>query len=288
MTFDLMNVFDQLDDSIPVREKYSRSLLNYVGNKGGCIEEIMPLIPYRNTFVDVFGGSGVVMLNRLESNLDVFNDKHGGIAAFYRALQTKPDELFDRIQLMPHSRELFIWSKENYDKQQDDVLRAAMWYYTVQCSFAGKCLYFGRTVKGRSNIWGKIQGNLKLFDSVHERFKKVQIENLDWRTILSDYDSPETVFYLDPPYWGSNIYEHGMSKDDHKLMCDKIFTLKGFVALSGYDNDIYNNYPWTDCHVIDLKQKVAAAAFTESNNLEGKEGSINRSAERREFLWIKD
>jgi DNA adenine methylase len=38
---------------------------------------------------------------------------------------------------------------------------------------------------------------------IHERLAGVVIECLPWSDFLQRYDAPETLFYLDPPYWGS-------------------------------------------------------------------------------------
>ena len=38
-------------------------------------------------------------------------------------------------------------------------------------------------------------------EEIHERMAGVVIENLPWRRFIERYDRPETLFYLDPPYW---------------------------------------------------------------------------------------
>lgn len=38
---------------------------------------------------------------------------------------------------------------------------------------------------------------------VHERLAGVVIERLPWDRLIARYDRPETLFYLDPPYWGN-------------------------------------------------------------------------------------
>jgi DNA adenine methylase len=49
----------------------------------------------------------------------------------------------------------------------------------------------------------------------------VVIECLPWADFVERYDSPTTLFYLDPPYWGSET-DYGAG----------VFTRADFVGLS--------------------------------------------------------
>ena len=55
----------------------------------------------------------------------------------------------------------------------------------------------------------------------------------------------ETVFYLDPPYPDSDMKacygKDHMGWDKHREMIDHIRNIKGFVALSGYANNLYDS-----------------------------------------------
>jgi DNA adenine methylase len=45
---------------------------------------------------------------------------------------------------------------------------------------------------------------------IHERLQKVTIENSNYDYILKRLDSPNTLFYIDPPYWDcENVYGKG-------------------------------------------------------------------------------
>ncbi len=287
MIDDMLSAMNAMGDTHEeVRENYRNIPFSYPGTKSESLPHILPRLPYLDTFVDVFGGSGVITLNRRESKLDVYNDRCSGVTAFFRVVRDNQlrQQLVERITLTLHGREEFIWSKD-WEDVTDPLERAARWYTCVQSSFAGRGLYFGRVLKGRGNMWRKIQENLHLFQDIANRFLTVQIENLDWRLMLKDYDSLGTVFYLDPPYWGHNIYKHSFTKEDHNEMCQRIFDCKGFVALSGYHNPVYDKYPWDNVFEWEVKDMMTTQAFSESSVMAGKVVSRGVQIEK---LWIKE
>ncbi len=54
-----------------------------------------------------------------------------------------------------------------------------------------------------------------------------------------------TLFYLDPPYMpatrtAKREYRHEMTDEDHVDLLNRIMTLQGMVALSGYRHDLYD------------------------------------------------
>ena len=44
-------------------------------------------------------------------------------------------------------------------------------------------------------------------DELQERLKNTYIENLDFQKIIEKYDREYTLFFLDPPYYGTAGYE---------------------------------------------------------------------------------
>lgn len=279
-----MGIFDEinsLDDSDEESlATYKHAPLKYCGNKHSVLDKILPHLPYLDSFVDVCAGSGVVLFSRKRSPLEVYNDRHGGVAAFYRVLQNRTlyTEFFERLEFLQHSRELFYAFKDEYLKQDQSLVdRALKFYYTLQVSFGGKNLEFGRVKKGRSDLYNKITAYWSDFEYFHERLKGVQIENLDLFQCIKDFDSYTTVAYIDPPYWDSNQYLHTMTKADHARMCDLVFQSKGFYALSGYENPVYDSMPWDQVHVYEVRE-----------NFQPSGQDKKRSEVRKEFLWIKE
>lgn len=288
MDDDLLSLFNALDDAAVVREDYIRAPFGYPGAKSRSLEQILPHLPFTSKYVECFGGSGAVLLARQESKLEILNDRFAGVVAFYRCIHdsTKVRQLVERLSTIIIAREEFIWCRDTWENCTDDVERAARWYYMVQTSFTGQGRNFGRSLKSGNPAASKIRNSLEDFDKLHHRLKNVLIENLDWRQCMDDFDDEDTVFYLDPPYLNSSsgIYKCSFGRTDHIELCERIQRTRGFVALSGYDNDVYSRYKWDEKHTWKTRISITAKAFTETNN-QTEKGTRSDSA--MECLWIK-
>ncbi len=291
MSHDLLGLMNSMDGHEEERENYIRAPFPWPGAKSRSIQHILPHLPQRAFYGEPFGGSGAVLLSRNSSDLEVFNDRFAGVTCFYRVLRNTitKNQLLDRLELCLHSREEYMWCRDTWKDCVDEVERAARWWYMVMCSFAAQGRHFGRCIKGKSQMGPKLKNNLKMFENVHKRLLHVQIENQDWRQCLKDYDQKDAVWYLDPPYYqyAKGMYECELSKEDHKELLERIFDLKGFVALSGYDNPLYDTYHWNDRYSWTVISTSLAQSFTESNNLLGMEDTIKRGT-AREVLWLKE
>ena len=70
-------------------------------------------------------------------------------------------------------------------------------------------------------------------------------ENLSYEDVIEKFDSENTFFYVDPPYWQSeNLYSfHSFNRESHFELADVLQNIKGKFLLSYYDykelNDLY-------------------------------------------------
>jgi len=134
------------------------------------------------------------------------------------------------------------------------VERVRQWYVVAQQSFSGKFGVSWSHDKGPANkttqggqctkSWLNKIDNL---ERVAKRLLRVQIEQLDWQDIVEKYDSPTTLFYMDPPYvretrttrGSTGDYDHELSNADHEQLVNYCLDLKGYAILSGYNHPIY-------------------------------------------------
>lgn len=273
--------FDEIQPDPTTREFYLKTPWSWPGSKFKSLDKILPELPYGKIWVDACFGTGVVTLNRRPSPFEVYNDRYSGITDFYRVVRDDQlyDKLLERLKTVLYSREEFIWCKATWKDCDDSVERAARWYYMIRSSFNQIGRNFGRSLRD-SMLPQKYWRGLKLFPHMHHRLQHGQIENLDVVQCIKDYDSHETVFYIDPDYEETDqgVYEFNVN---HKLLIETVRTAKGFVAISGYPNSLYDSYAW------DKRIDWPVATSVRSQAKQG-DYKLNRQIKQTEVLWIKD
>lgn len=78
-----------------------------------------------------------------------------------------------------------------------------------------------------------------LLEAVHERLAGVVIECLPYAKFINTWDRPGTLFYLDPPYWGSEgDYGPGLwTRSDFARLAQQLRKIQGVFILSLNDCD---------------------------------------------------
>ena len=76
--------------------------------------------------------------------------------------------------------------------------------------------------------------------------RHVQIENLPALDLIKRYDTKDVFIYLDPPYLRNTrkkyLYKYEMEDNEHEELLKTITKHPGRILISGYENEMYNNY----------------------------------------------
>lgn len=218
--------------------------IKWWGGKYYYLNNILPHLPKRTTFVDVFGGAGSVVQNH-QTDGRVYNDLHKGLYLFFTILKESPKELQRVLNLTLYSRE--EWHLADYTTIPDPITSAAAFFVQVQQSFAGNGKQWSRDKKERPRGASGYQTAITNLNVLHRIWSSIKLENLDWQECIKKYDSKKTVFYCDPPYTcqSGQQYDCTLTTEEHKKLVSYIHRhVEGFVALSGYANMIYDSYKW--------------------------------------------
>lgn len=191
---------------------------------------------------------GVFFRRRLVPPAEVINDRSGDVITLFRILQRHYPQFLDVMKYQLTSRREFERLSKMDPSTLTDLERAARFLYLQRLSFGGK-------VRGRTfgvDTAGPARFNLgrlaPVLEEVHERLSGVVIENLDWRDFIDRYDRPETLFYLDPPYYGSET-DYGADvfrREDFAEMADWLSKISGRFIVSLNDRpevrDIFGRF----------------------------------------------
>ena len=112
-----------------------------------------------------------------------------------------------------------------------------------------RAVYYG------PSFYKKINKTLKF---IHERLQNVFIDHLDFRRCIKNWDSPETFFFMDPPYRNTEqANEIGMSDKDYCDLADICRKIKGKFLLTLNDDewflDLFSSF------IIEVKQTPLAS-----------------------------
>lgn len=193
--------------------EYIKSPINYIGNKYRLLKNLVPLFPEDiDTFVDVFSGSGTVLIN-VNANKYIYNDLNYFVSDIFNGLvKTDYCEIIDLINSVIADYSLSKENKDGFNLLREDYNNCKKdWYvlYTLMCFSFNHQFRFNSDMKYNSSF-GSIRAYFS--DRQKEDLKKmkdrlfdkdVQIISKNFIDIDFDKFSKDDFFYFDPPYLGS-------------------------------------------------------------------------------------
>lgn len=229
-----------------------RPPLRYHGGKWRLAPWIISHIPGHKCYAEVFGGGAGVLLRKERSQIEVYNDLDSQVFNFFRVLRDPAlkEELVKLVDLTPFSREEFELA---YEPTADPVEAARR--FTARTFFGHGTTSMDptdsngfrscdiRSGKSYAREWAGIP---MAISAAADRFRAVTIENIDYRKLIPKFDSPDTLFYVDPPYpmstrqAGGKGYVHELSDNDHRQLAWILKQCKAKVLLSGYSCRLYD------------------------------------------------
>lgn len=213
----------------------AQPLVPWVGGKRRLAPFILPLFPDHSCYVEPFCGAAELFFLKAPAKVEVLNDFNGDLIRLYRVVTHHLDEFIRQFRWALNSREMFKWLQDTPPDTLTDIQRAARFYYLQKCSFGGKVhgQTFGTATTARASI--NLLRMEEDLSAVHLRLHQVFIENLEWARCVAKYDRPHTLFYLDPPYWGTVGYGVDFGLEQYDRMAELLATMKGKAVVSVND-----------------------------------------------------
>lgn len=240
------------------------SFISWIGGKKLLRKEIISRFPDDfDRYIEVFGGAGWVLFGSdKHAKLEVYNDIDGDLVNLFRCVKYHCEELQRELSFCLNSREMFGDFKSQLEADGlTDIQRAARYFVIIKTSYGSDRRTYGCTKKRIIKITDYLL-------MVRERLEDVVIEHKSFESILKVYDRPTSLFYLDPPYHGTEKYYNSLfSEENHILLNDLLKGIKGRFILSYNDDDFIRN----------LYQSFKIESVTRNNNLTGRYKSQNRT-----------
>lgn len=253
-----------------------------VGNKSSILNILYAVFPLQyGRFVDVFGGSGSVLLGKEQvDSFEVYNDYDRNLVNLFHCMKERTMATIREIGFCNlNSREDFNSVKKFFEFEEFkddfyreellltelmfpppeanelneirtritkdyDVRRAALFLKLLRYSYSSGCKSFASQPFDIRKLF-------ELIKQLENRMANVVVENQDFETLIKHYDRQDTFFYADPPYFSTeDMYAVGFNWNDHVRLKDTLSKIQGKFLLSYNDcpeiRELYKGFSMLD------------------------------------------
>jgi DNA adenine methylase len=221
-----------------------RPPFNRQGNKYRLLDVLLPLIPQHTTYVELFLGSGVLFFNKTKAKINVLNDLDKQVIDNLKLLKkasSNPDDYRTDLNTLPKIKSFY---SKDHNNLEDQLLREKI---ITTDGFGGK------PVKQVGDIYRSDNPFVitKHIQEYQDLLKGVKLLSADYETIVKKYDSPNTFFFIDPPYENADKTSgYAQSKDfDYERLYHVISNISGKFLLtindSPYIRSLFHKRPFT-------------------------------------------
>lgn len=256
----------------------TRPVLRYHGGKWRLAPWIIGFFPPHKIYVEPYCGAASVLMRKPRAFAEVINDLDEDVVNVFRVLRD-PDRarrLAELCLLTPWSRAEFV---EAYEPTEDLVERARRTIIRGYMAYGSTSRRLGRTGfrakayrrnQTGAQDWTTWPAQVEMFLN---RMAGVTVEARPALEIIAQQDSPETLFYVDPPYPQSTrssircdadverAYHIDMLDDDHRELAKMLHSCAGMVVLSGYACDLYDKELYPDWRRFALEAMADAGQW---------------------------
>jgi DNA adenine methylase len=263
-----------------------KPILKYPGSKWARAQWIVSHFPAHTVYVEPYMGSAACFFQKEPAASEVLNDLSGNVVNLFRVIREHGQELADLIAFTPWAREEYDASFVPADTEIEQARR-----FLVRCWQAHGTRLSAKTgwrkVGARGNasttsLWRQLPDRLLV---TIDRLRQAEIECHPALDVIAEYNAPEVLLYVDPPYVlstrSSVLYEHEMADTDHIALLDLLDHHRGSVVLSGYAHPLYDErlVHW---------QRITVSAFAEHGKQRTEVLWLNAKAQRRQMSLFEE
>jgi DNA adenine methylase len=226
-----------------------KSLLGYYGGKAGPAGGwITAQLPPHQIYVEPFGGMCGVLMQKRPSAVEVYNDQEKALHNLLTVVRDQPEALRASLILTPYSRTEFLRCAKMVNQEGISAVEWARRAYVVLAmsrngSLGNTSFSFGGA-KYKGSVADAFVNGQERIPAVAERLRRVNLECGSWERVCEQWDSTQTLIYLDPPYTldsrsSRGNYSQELKAGDHLAILAWCRQAKSAIILSGYRNEVY-------------------------------------------------
>lgn len=241
--------------------------ITYYGGKQQLADDIIGMMPPHKIYCEPFFGGGAVFFAKGPSFLEVINDRNDLIVTFYKQCIENFERLQEKIQNTLHSESEYNKAKRIYNNPKHQSKLNVAWAVWVVTNMSVMATPRGGWKRdngtGGSHVGVSMAAHRNNFTAaVYDRLKFVQISCRDAIDVIEERDTPDTFFYLDPPYINSDQKHYkGYQTEDFEKLLHMLSGIKCKFMLSNFQSDILSRYIEANrwfVRVIDKKCMIPA------------------------------
>nr|QDB01215.1 putative site-specific DNA-methyltransferase [Clostridium perfringens] len=229
-----------------------------LGGKSKLRKEIISMMPDHVCYVEPFFGAGWVYFGKEKSKIEVINDIENEIPNLFKIIKYHAPEMKRLLSYEISGRSIFDEYKNATLEHLTDIQRAIRFMYLITQSFGGQGNHYGY---GTNTLPSQKIFDCNL-DELRERLKNTYIENLDFQKIIEKYDREYTLFFLDPPYYGTAGYEAEFGIKEQLKLRDILKNIKGKFILTINDCEETRNW-YKDFNIKEVEVHYSVSRQTE-------------------------
>jgi len=218
--------------------------ITYWGGKQRLVTTILPLIPEHELYCEPYVGGAAIFISHPRSKTEIINDLDSMVSIFYKVMQSDFENLKEKIDQTLYCRATHKVAMTIREMKHlfSDLQIAWAFFVLTALGFSGTLDSFGCYSKGGKAHTFEKKKTLFTKELKH-RFEGVQIENTDAVKLIKLRDTPESFFYLDPPYIDTvQSHYRGYTREMYTELLDVLKNLKGRFLLSSFPSDILHKY----------------------------------------------
>ena len=211
------------------------------GNKFKLRDNIRPLIPQHKIYVEPFAGSAAIFFNKEKAKINVLNDLNKDVIKRLRMTRSAPSDLSTYHQDLNTVPKIKKFYTNHTTSKQDKIL---MEHIRSNNGFNGMPVDKVTQIYNPHNPFTFLE-RISEYKSL---LKGVKLTSKDYEDVIHIWDSPETFFFIDPPYENTNTaFDYAeSSKFDFIRLYDTLHNIKGLFILtindSPYIRKLFKDY----------------------------------------------